>query len=310
MKKIIFIFLLLIPISVTAQDCCKDHGGNSFTCSLENTVVCNDGFVCKNVECIITEQAPNKEEEPKKEEKKKEPIMKIYGCTDKRAKNYNKKATISDNSCIYYRYGCMNKDALNYDETAEKEDGSCIEKIYGCTDQNARNYNSKANINNHKCEYELIREIDEEIPYKVQIKKDKNMEIGEEEIIQKGIIGRKKVKYQIILNGEGKEIKKKIIEENVLREAQDKIIKEGNNNPIYDRTIFLYEIALLCLIINFIAVKRNNSDFYLLAEILSHPYNKISIFIKILLFILYLFLVLPVFIDFFLLIKNSIEKRI
>lgn len=309
MKKIYaFLFLLYIPNLVLAKDCCEDHNGNSGTCSLEGTVVCNDGFVCKNIPCIITTPIPNIEKEPK--EDKRKTIPKIYGCIDKNAKNYNKKATINDNSCIYYRYGCTNKEALNYDETAEKDDGSCKEKVYGCTDQNARNYDENANINNHKCEYILIKEVDEEIPYKVQIEKDKRKEIGEEEIIQKGITGRMKIKYEIILNGDGEEIGKKVLEKTILREAQNKIIKEGNNNSIYDRTIFLYAVAFICIIINFIQIKRDQNSFSILKEIIFYNHNKKNIWIKIVLLLLYFFLTLPVLIDLLLLIKQEIEKRI
>ena len=49
----------------------------------------------------------------------------IWGCTDKKAKNYNTAATADDGTCDYI-YGCMNPHARNYDPSATKDDGSCI----------------------------------------------------------------------------------------------------------------------------------------------------------------------------------------
>ena len=55
----------------------------------------------------------------------------IYGCTDSKAKNYNRNATKDDGTCEYDKeekeiYGCTDQDANNYNKNATKDDGSCI----------------------------------------------------------------------------------------------------------------------------------------------------------------------------------------
>lgn len=306
MKKIsILLLLFCIPKLVYAEDCCQNHSGNANICSKEGMIVCNDGFICKNTPCILQGIIPDSRE--KEETKAPSPV---YGCLDKRAKNYNPKANLQDNSCIYYKYGCTDKDAWNYNEQAEKEDGSCIPKIYGCTDTNARNYDSKANISNQKCEYVLIKEIDTEIPYQIEIQKDNTKETYEDKVIQKGITGKVKIKYEIIVNSRGEEQSKKIIEKTVLREAQNKIIKEGNNDTTYHRTIFLYVLSLILFIPVFLYAKRNPHGFFIISIVFSINGKKRSIVYKVVMLFIYLFLTLPIYIDFFLLIKREIEKRV
>jgi beta-glucanase (GH16 family) len=90
----------------------------------------------------------------------------VHGCIDSKASNYNPKATLDNNSCVYQ--GCTDVDACNYDINATKEDGSCAfaeinkdcnglcnndeddngvcdeDEGPGCMDKDALNYNPKA----------------------------------------------------------------------------------------------------------------------------------------------------------------------
>ena len=80
------------------------------------------------------------------------------GCTNPKALNYNKEATIDDGSCIFKCppeeiCGCTNPDAINYNPEATVDDGSCIFPIKGCTDPEAINYNPKATEDDGSCIY-------------------------------------------------------------------------------------------------------------------------------------------------------------
>jgi len=135
-KKILYLVyivsLTFIPINVFARrGCCSHHGGVA-GCSSSGRQICNDGTLSPSCTCTPTY---------------------IYGCTDSRAKNYNKNANKDNGKCVYYKYGCTDINSINYDSTAEKDDNSCIPIIYGCTDSRAKNYNKNANKDNGKCIY-------------------------------------------------------------------------------------------------------------------------------------------------------------
>lgn len=108
MKKILVIVVLglviFYPIKIhAAKGCCSHHGGVS-GCSSSGRQLCRDGTVSPSCTC--------------------QPEI-IYGCTDRKAKNFDSNATRNDGSCIYYVYGCTNSLAKNYNPKAEKDDGSC-----------------------------------------------------------------------------------------------------------------------------------------------------------------------------------------
>ena len=91
--------------------------------------------------------------------------LKIYGCTDESADNFNDydgdglangitgidsvDVNTDDGSCQIS--GCTNLLAFNYNENANVDNDSCVPFIYGCTMDIFNNYNSLANIDNGTC---------------------------------------------------------------------------------------------------------------------------------------------------------------
>jgi hypothetical protein len=79
--------------------------------------------------------------------------LKIYGCIDETALNYNSGANTDDGSCIAAVTGCMDESALNYHPGANTDDASCIEVVLGCMDETACNLNDVANTEDDSCLY-------------------------------------------------------------------------------------------------------------------------------------------------------------
>ena len=78
--------------------------------------------------------------------------IRIDGCTDPVAVNYDPQADGDDGSCLY-TIGCTDPAAINYDPQAILDDGSCL-YISGCTDPAAINYDWQAGIEPlNACEY-------------------------------------------------------------------------------------------------------------------------------------------------------------
>ena len=59
--------------------------------------------------------------------------LKIFGCIDETAFNYDSVANTDDGSCIAAVTGCMDEGAFNYNPEANTDDASCIEVVLGCT---------------------------------------------------------------------------------------------------------------------------------------------------------------------------------
>ena len=101
----IIVISVLSMSTVNAQrGCCSHHGGVS-GCSSNGRQICKDGTLSPSCTCT--------------------PVLKdVYGCTDSKAKNYDKNATKDDDSCEYHVYGCMDEEAKNYNENVTKDDGT------------------------------------------------------------------------------------------------------------------------------------------------------------------------------------------
>lgn len=288
MKKIILFLILLIPIKIYA--CCEMQGGFTGNYNEEGYAICMDETISYEKEC----------------KKQETTINKIYGCTDKNAKNYNKNATINDNSCIYPVYGCTNKEAYNYNSLAEIDDGSCIPKIYGCTDKFAVNYNKEANIDDGSCK--IVTEIEkiEEIPFKTIYKQDLNIDLYTEKVLKEGKVGKKKIRYKVSLDSKGKELEKIKLEEIIIEKPQNKIILQGIDDSMKNFTILLYLITLFIYILNIILIKIIKDKNNYILRIVKNK-NK---YLNILYNLIYIIIIFPVYIDLIWIIKEQINKKV
>jgi len=78
--------------------------------------------------------------------------MRVAGCTDSRALNYEAVATDDDATCAVP--GCTEPSSDNYDALATFDDGTCGPKrtsFGGCTDSTARNYNPTSTFDDGSC---------------------------------------------------------------------------------------------------------------------------------------------------------------
>lgn len=197
---IIFIIILVIPITVNAgRGCCSSHGGVA-SCGSNGKQLCRDGTYSPSCRCTppVTYKygctdSDAKNYDPSADKDNGSCKYYVYGCMDKNAKNYNSKAEKSDGSCKYYKSGCTDKNAKNYDSTAEKDDNSCVYYVYGCTDVEAKNYNVNAEIDDGTCEYYKYGCMDDTAKnYDPSAEKDDNS-----------------CEYEVVLTKEEKEVKNK-----------------------------------------------------------------------------------------------------
>ena len=134
-KKILyflFVIIVVLPIRASAgRGCCSHHGGVA-GCSSSGKQICADGSLSPSCTCTPP---------------------KVYGCTDRKANNYNSSANQDDGSCTYTIYGCTDPNANNYDPNASQNDGGCTYTVYGCMNPNAINYNANANQDDGSCMY-------------------------------------------------------------------------------------------------------------------------------------------------------------
>ena len=89
-KKLVFLLilcLLLVTDVYAGRGCCSSHGG-VVGCSPSGRQVCADGTYSPS--CTCTPSTPSVPAD-------------VYGCTDKKAKNYDSEATKDDVSCLYQK---------------------------------------------------------------------------------------------------------------------------------------------------------------------------------------------------------------
>ena len=82
MKKVLLIFGIFVLFTTPVyarRGCCSHHGGVA-GCNANGRQVCNDGTLSPSCTCTPTY---------------------IYGCTDRKATNYNSNANKDDGSCTY-----------------------------------------------------------------------------------------------------------------------------------------------------------------------------------------------------------------
>ena len=94
-----------------------------------------------------------KKEEVKEIKEEEDEVKEIKGCMDKKANNYNKKATIDDNSCKYdiIINGCMDKEATNYNPDANNpKNDTCIYKEEDSKEEDLNNNTEGNDTNNNE----------------------------------------------------------------------------------------------------------------------------------------------------------------
>lgn len=200
-----------------------------------------------------------------------------------------------------YIYGCTDRNAINYNASANKDDGSCIAKISGCTNKDAINYNASANTDDNSCQFEKEITETEIIKYKTKYLDNNEMVIGEEKIKRAGQNGEKKITYTVILDSSGKEISREKKSEVITKKAKDEIIEQGTN----DGGIIIISILwIVCLIISFYYAIKNKNGNLLLNKIQKQRKEE-----SILLYILYVMMVIPAYIDVTIIIINKIKHK-
>ena len=72
-------------------------------------------------------------------------------------------------------------------------------------------------------------EIVEDVPYRVEVVSDDELEAGRTAIVQKGKTGSKKVVYEVVLEN-GTEVKRSKIDEEIISEPSEEIVKKGTKS--------------------------------------------------------------------------------
>jgi len=259
----------------------------------------NGEYHCHNGNSSSSSSSSGSSSSSQSRSSQKSTINYVYGCTNKNSINYNSNANRDDGSCIAIVRGCMDKEAYNYNEKANKDDGSCIAKKYGCMDSSAVNFDSSSNIEDDSCQYK--KEITKTIKIKYQIKYRDNNDLieGNEKIVIKGKNGKKKITYDAIVDKNGKVISKEIINEEVLEKPISQVIERGTQEPSSIPAL----LWIISLAISFWYSFKNKDGNLLLNKI-----SRTNQPIKAILYIAYVMLVIPAFIDIVLVIINLIRK--
>lgn len=200
-----------------------------------------------------------------------------------------------------YVYGCMDSNALNYNPKATKDDGSCIAKKYGCMDTSAINYDSSANIGDDSCEYKKTMTESKKISFETIYKNNDDLVKGAKRVSTEGKDGKKEITYETITDKNGKVISKEKVSEKVVVQPINKVIEKGTMES--DSTVVWLWLISLIIVVYYV---RKHED----GNLLLNKINKLDKKVRILLYIVYALLMLPVFIDVILLIINLIKKHI
>ena len=270
MKKVVGCILLIIflmPLNVYAQKgCCSWHGGVSGACR-NGYQVCNDGTTSPSCTCS--------------------------GGTSSSSSTSSRQTYTPS-----YTYGCTDKNALNYNPNANKDDGSCIAKVFGCTDSMAINYNASANTSDESCRYQKEMTETEKIKYKTKYIDNDEMIKGKEKTKILGKDGEKQVTYLVTIDSRGNEISREKKNETITKEATTEIIERGTNDS---RSTTFGMLWIICLIIAFYQAFKHKDGNLLLNKIQKQKNGT-----KVVLYILYVFTVIPAFIDVVKIIINKI----
>lgn len=312
MKKTILIYIILFFIvfcfPVKAENCCENQGGLSGNYNEEGYAICKDETPTYNELC----RKPGSSNKPSSENS----VLK-KGCTNKNAKNYDASAKVENGTCLYYIYGCTDKESVNYNSAAEKDDGTCKPKILGCTNREADNYKEDANTEDGSCLFSFTIIEEKTLYYKTEYKEDKNLLDSEEKIMTKGVTGLSKIQYRIVKDSTGKEVYRQKIREDTIKPAQPEVVSVGTSNTLKNITKILYCINLIIFVFLYFYYKyAHDNSYYIIKSIFDFSFTPkcfseiFYIVTKALLFFLYYISIIPLYIDFFTLLKNKLFKYI
>lgn len=219
-------------------------------------------------------------------------------CTDYSSSYNSNSSSVSQPT---YVYGCTDKSAFNYDPNATKDDGSCVAKVYGCMDKNANNYDSKANLSDGSCQYVKEKTVTEKIDRKVKYVDNDEMEQGKTKVTKAGSDGEKKVTYSTLVDEDGNVISEEVVSEEVITEPVTKEIERGTK----EQSSVVGIIWLVVVVISFVyAFKHKNANL-----ILNRIIEMDARFKRIILYVIYVILIFPPFIDLILLIIDFLKNR-
>lgn len=279
MRKILFLIMLLLclnPISVFAQKgCCSSHGG-VVGCS-GGKQLCADGSLSPTCKCSGGST----------------------GSSSSSSSNSTSQSRSSQNAPINYVYGCTNKNSINYNPKANKDDGSCIAIVNGCIDKSAINFDSSANTEDDSCQYKKEITKTQKIKFETKYRDNNDLLEGTEKVVTEGKNGKKKITYDAVVDKNGKVISKEIKNEEIIEKPVAQIIEKGTQEPSSIPGI----LWIISLIGTIIYSKKNNET-----NLLWNKIAKTKQPIKLILYVAYIMLIIPVFIDAIIIIINLIKK--
>ena len=219
-------------------------------------------------------------------------------CTDSFSSSNSNSSSVSQST---YVYGCTDKSAFNYDPNATKDDGSCVAKVYGCMDKNAKNYDSKVNLSDGSCQYIKEKTVNEKVERKIKYVDDDEMEQGKTKIIKEGSDGEKKVVYSTLVDEYGNVLLEEVVSEEVITEPVTKVIERGTKEP----SSVVGIIWIIIVVILFIYAFKHKNANLILNRIIEMDVR----FKRVILYVIYVILIFPPFIDLILLIIDFWKNR-
>ena len=114
---------------------------------------------------------------------------------------------------------------------------------------NVNNENNSDNLNTNENKTRTKKlEVEEDIKYTTEEIKETNMLKGKKEIVVKGVMGKKKITYNVTYDKNNKEIKREKVSETVVSEPVNEQVKVGiSDYNLNDKPTYGLETGIFCL---------------------------------------------------------------